>query len=564
MNVISFCLFGDKPKYTQGILDNLKIIQELLPDFAVYIYLGTGVPPAVVEACAAYANATLVPSKEPDWGLPVHRICFPVEADVVFSRDADSRINARDIWVMNEFMKSDKEFHIVRDHHWHKSRIMAGMCGRKRSLQLADYLQSWTTTYKYGDDEAFLGSVYAFLAPRALIHSSIVGYLGEKVEPMPALELDTDFIGNVVDYKEGAPFFEFAYERGSLAQFTFLLQEEQWAMLCEQRLDVRALNENDRNRVIFGLYMANYYSNRVEGCIAALTLFETTHTFVNEHAITSSSFLFARLNKRVVGTTNVNRMPGPDEIVIQYGNYPYAPNNLPIHATVYRHPVFFKQVQHDVVEFDDCWAEVGQIYILNLKERRDRYLECLVELCRIGAPLHRVCHFEAKKEKVSESAQTSSLHGAGENHVWAVRHFLEHNFNHCLILEDDLTFSSNIAQHQRDLKLFFERRYDYDVCLLSTSNFGERRDHDDLLLTSHQACTTTAAYLLNRASAPKILHTFVEGNRLLLETGNGGYTCDRYWSKLQAENKFFVFRTKFGFQRPNFSNITGVFSCHFD
>lgn len=564
MKVISFCLFGENPKYTMGLLANLKIIQEMLPDFCVYVHVGTGVPPAVLEACAAF-NAHLVLCAAPDWLLPARRICFPEDADVVFARDADSRVNARDVWAMNEFMASDKTFHIVRDHVWHKSKIMAGLCGRKRAVQLAGMLADWTpTTTGYGADEAFLSTVYPQVAANALIHSNIVGYLNESVTPLPPLENSFDFLGNVVNYRDGEAYFEFSYNWGSYEHYKFLLKEEKWPMLIALRFDVRQLNEYDRKAVLFGLFMANFYTGQYEGCQAVLRQFESTHTFVDEHVITNSSYLLPHLKKKVVGTTDVHRRPGPGEIVIQYGNYPYAPDHLPIADLIYRHPVFFKQVQHDVVEFDEGWEAVGQIYILNLKERRDRYLECLVELCRMGAPLHRVTHFEAKKERVCESAQTSALHGAGENHIWAVRHFLRNKYENCLVLEDDFTFSSNVAQHLRDLKLFFERRYAYDVCLLGTSNFGERRDFDDLLLTSHQECTTTAAYLLSRESAPRILDVFVEGNRMLLETGNGGYTCDRYWHKLHSENKFFVFRTKFGFQRPNFSNITGVFSCHFD
>lgn len=564
MKVISFCLFGQNPKYTMGLLANLKIIQEMLPDFCVYVHVGTGVPPAVLEACAAF-NAHLVLCPAPDWLLPAHRICFPEDADVVFARDADSRVNARDVWAMNEFMASDKTFHIVRDHVWHKSKIMAGLCGRKRAVQLAGMLAEWTpSTTGYGADEAFLSTVYPQVAADALIHSNIVGYLDEDVKPLPELENANDFLGNIVDFCDGSAYFVCTYIYGSLEHFKFLLKEEKWDMLIRQRFDIRACTEQDRKKVLFGLYMANYYTANYEGCQEALRQFETTHTYVDQHVIDNSSFLFPLLKKKVVGTTNVNRKPGPGEIVIQYGNYPYAPDNLPIGDTVFRHPVFFKQVQHDVLEFDPCWNPVGQIYILNLKERRDRYLECLVELCRMGAPLDRVCHFEAVKQKVCESAQTSALHGAGENHIWAVRHFLQNKYENCLVLEDDFTFTSNVEQHKRDLTLFFERKYVFDACLLGTSNFGERKDHDDLLLTSHQECTTTAAYLLNRETASKILDVFVEGNRLLLETGDGKYTCDRYWNKLHQENKFFVFRTKFGFQRPNYSNITGVFSCHFD
>jgi hypothetical protein len=565
MNVVSFCLFGDKPKYTRGMVENLKIVRDLLPDFLVYIHLGSGVPAEVVAECAAFSNARLVQSTDPDWILPAHRICYPVEADVLFSRDADSRINARDVGAMRAFMASAKSFHIVRDHVWHKSKIMAGLCGRKRAVQPATLLAEWVTgkSFGYGTDEVFLGKIlYPQVAANALIHSNTVGYLNEDVQPLPELDVSTDFLGNVVDYKDDTPFFEFDYDWGSLEHVKFLLKEEKWAMMLNQRLQVQTYAEQDRKLVLFGLFQATYYLNKVPACVNALALFEKTNTFVDEHTINNSSFLFPRLNKKIVATTDVSRVPAADEIVIQYGNYPFAPDNLPIAATVYRHPMFFSQVKHDVVECADCWKEVGQIYILNLEERRDRYLECLVEMCRMGAPLDRVCHFKAKKVKVSESAHLNALHGAGENHIWALRHAIERKYENVLIVEDDLTFTSNVPRHQRDLKLFLERKYDYDVCLLSTSLYGDRREKDDLLLTSHQQCTTTAAYLVG--NAPKILDALVEGNRLLLQTGDGRFTCDRYWNKLHSDNKFFVFKTKFGYQRPNYSNITGVFSCHFD
>ena len=54
------------------------------------------------------------------------------EADLVFFRDADSRMRERDRWCMAEFEKSDKSLHIIRDHFWHKSRIMGGAWGAKK------------------------------------------------------------------------------------------------------------------------------------------------------------------------------------------------------------------------------------------------------------------------------------------------------------------------------------------------------------------------------------------------------------------------------------------------
>ena len=210
MKAISFCLFGNKPKYTRGIVENLKIIREKLPEFCVYIFLGTGVPDEVITECESFPHVHIVRSTEADMVLPALRICYPVEADILFARDADSRINARDLWVMNEFMKSNKSFHIVRDHVCHVAKIMAGLCGRRRSVQPAIMFEKWKVgeLFYYGTDEVFLENVvYPQVAQDALFHCSANCYPGEDVQPMPPLENSTDFLGNVVDYKNNTPYF---------------------------------------------------------------------------------------------------------------------------------------------------------------------------------------------------------------------------------------------------------------------------------------------------------------------------------------------------------------------
>ena len=60
---------------------------------------------------------------------------YPIDepdVDLLFSRDADSRINERDQFVISEFIKSNKMFHIVRDHYEHKFPILGGIFGVKK------------------------------------------------------------------------------------------------------------------------------------------------------------------------------------------------------------------------------------------------------------------------------------------------------------------------------------------------------------------------------------------------------------------------------------------------
>jgi hypothetical protein len=49
MKVFSFCIYGTEKNYYEGLLENIKIIQEYFPDFEIYIYKGICDPNWVFE-----------------------------------------------------------------------------------------------------------------------------------------------------------------------------------------------------------------------------------------------------------------------------------------------------------------------------------------------------------------------------------------------------------------------------------------------------------------------------------------------------------------------------------
>ena len=57
---------------------------------------------------------------------------FPLDdptVDVWLSRDADSRLSAREAGFVNQWLESEKSFHIIRDHRCHMHFIMGGIFG---------------------------------------------------------------------------------------------------------------------------------------------------------------------------------------------------------------------------------------------------------------------------------------------------------------------------------------------------------------------------------------------------------------------------------------------------
>ncbi len=288
---------------------------------------------------------------------------------------------------------------------------------------------------------------------------------------------------------------------------------------------------------------------------------------VDEWVIAHSNRVIQKLQEQglqVIATTDPTRIPNENELVIVYGNYHHSHNNLPYTNKIWRHPLYFNQIKHDVCEYHKSWESVGIIYILNLKERADRYQEILAELCRLQAPLDRIYHYQAQVERPTNDPNIDPIAGATKNHLDVVSHFLSTEHEHCLILEDDITFTADIQGCLERLGLFFERDYDYDVCLLAASKYHDIKPYDDLLLLSYQVCTTSSAYLLNNKTAHKALFYFQDGYNKLLTTKNPYYCCDRYWAEMQKDNRFFLFQTKFGYQRCNYSSITKQTACHFD
>lgn len=288
---------------------------------------------------------------------------------------------------------------------------------------------------------------------------------------------------------------------------------------------------------------------------------------VDEIVIEHSNKVLEALRKsgiEIIATTDPSREPQGDEIVIVYGNYQHAHNNLPYINKIWRHPLYYPFVIHSSVEYHPAWDSIGAIYILNLEERRDRYQEILAELCRMQAPLDRILPYVVHKEIFIEDQFLNSSANCTKNHGDLVEHFLKTPHEHCLILEDDVTFSADVEGNLQRLSLFFSRNYDYEVCLLNASKFHLIKEYDDLLLRSYQECTTASAYLLSRVGAEQVLFFFRDGFKKLLSEEDSYFTCDRYWSEMQKNDKFFLFKTKFGYQRVSYSSITEKTQCYFD
>jgi hypothetical protein len=270
-------------------------------------------------------------------------------------------------------------------------------------------------------------------------------------------------------------------------------------------------------------------------------------------------------DRRVVATCDPSRMPRADEVVIVYGNYPHVFANVVVNNPMKRHIADFWTFHHDRVEYDHRWDGVDQIYVINVDERRDRYDAILRELSNARAPMDRVSRIPAVKMDRTLPQSVAGPLACLRSHIDALTRGADSRFRHILVLEDDFCFTSDLDAHLTDLATFFERRYDYWICLLSTSKYGPIVPKDDLISLSFQYCTNAGAYLLSRDGVAQILPIFEHALEQLTATQDpASYAADRCWRVLQPAEKLLVFRRKFGFQASSFSDIEGSISRYLD
>jgi protein O-GlcNAc transferase len=194
--VISYSLWGDKPMYNVGAVENADNASELYPDWICRYYVGESVPHETLEKLASRSNTELIMVKASnDWTGMFWRFFAVDSADVVLFRDVDSRLTLREKTAVNEWASSGKPIHIMRDHPYHTERIMGGMWGVicKPFMSLVEerigcgntdfmsIIQDWTqranvTLNEKGIDQTFLRLIYSLTADVSFIHDQFPNF----------------------------------------------------------------------------------------------------------------------------------------------------------------------------------------------------------------------------------------------------------------------------------------------------------------------------------------------------------------------------------------------------
>ena len=192
-NVVSFCLYGSRATYVLGMKENILLGQKYFPTWEIRIYYNDTVPEKFIKEYSDLGAICImcenVGKNKMNWEGMLWRF-MPLDDNNVhywISRDADSRLSKREADIVNQWIKSGKTLHCIRDHKCHYHAIMGGMFGinnksfhaKYKFKKISDIISDLYKYYKerpYNVDQEFLNSqVWNLLKDDVMAHISNKG-----------------------------------------------------------------------------------------------------------------------------------------------------------------------------------------------------------------------------------------------------------------------------------------------------------------------------------------------------------------------------------------------------
>jgi glycosyl transferase family 25 len=188
---------------------------------------------------------------------------------------------------------------------------------------------------------------------------------------------------------------------------------------------------------------------------------------------------------------------------------------------------------------------IKHAFYINLETRPDRKSHVEQQLSLIGIKAER---FNAIKLK-------NGALGCSMSHLKILENAKKNNYEHVLIVEDDILFTKPLI-FQFQLNKFLSNHKDFDVVLIAGNNLPPYEKIDETCIKVSQ-CQTTTGYLVQNHYFDTLIANFREGiQRLMLEPEKHHlYAIDKYWFSLQNKDNWYLVLPLTVTQREDYSDI---------
>jgi hypothetical protein len=203
-NVIAYSLWGDGSMYWKGALENIEQAKKYFPNWICRFYIDRDCHQDLINTIKGdNVEVILIDSKDSFHGMfwRFYAAC-DTDVDIMLSRDCDSRFSDREYYAIQDWLKSDKDFHIMRDHPYHTVPILGGMWGCRNGIlrDIDKDIKKWTFFSQKGCDQDFLGQIiYPKIINNAIEHIGFNINFGGNIKPFPTERKNYEYVGDIFD-----------------------------------------------------------------------------------------------------------------------------------------------------------------------------------------------------------------------------------------------------------------------------------------------------------------------------------------------------------------------------
>lgn len=195
---------------------------------------------------------------------------------------------------------------------------------------------------------------------------------------------------------------------------------------------------------------------------------------------------------------------------------------------------------------------IDRIFLINLDKREDRLNEFIQEYIKYELDVKKIERFPAIYRPDNPCV------GCTLSHAEVLKIAKERGYKNILIFEDDFIFTVEKEEFYKKLKEFFDMNIDFNVLMLEY--FVQDKYPLNELVSYTKTASGAAGYIVNYTIYDKLIECLTYGADMLEKTRQHWiYINDQIWKTLQGE-KWLVFNTRIGQQRPSFSDLKNFFS----
>lgn len=245
-NIISYSLFGGLPRYCEVAIHNVQIAKAIYPEWTCRFYVDDAVPENILKRLSQN-GAQIYHVKNTMISGFFWRFLVMDDPSVkrFLIRDADSLLSYRERAAVDEWLNSDRWFHVMRDFYSHTELILAGMWGgctgvfKHNHRNIEQFIQNNLLKNQITLDQEYLREcVWPTIQHSLMTHDS-QHYDEQALDfPTPSTTFPYERENFHIGANEGAYTIKVTLQQTPTQHIVWVLKNQQHQEICRYTLEI--------------------------------------------------------------------------------------------------------------------------------------------------------------------------------------------------------------------------------------------------------------------------------------------------------------------------------------